>query len=135
MSLLFLSSIHEYVSRSEFVALLQLSATGGRRATPVHTPSGFVPREETLFPPPGLCRAILPALFPAWAVSRCTIHQLMSTYFDSSLWEMKSSHTLGENASHYPATNLLLRERARSHLCTALRTVPESSTSNELPLG
>ena len=84
----FLYPFHGYVSRSDII-VIYFSAAGGRRATPVNRrQAGVVPREETLFFPPGLCRAILPALFPAWAVSRYTIHQLSSSYFESSLREI-----------------------------------------------
>ena len=44
-----------------------------------------VPLEDTLFHPQRLCRAILPALFPAWVSPRFTIRQMISAYANSTL--------------------------------------------------
>ena len=54
---------------------------------------GLVPQEDAPPCPQRLCRAILPALFPAWASPRCTIRQRRSAFADPSLQECAHSWT------------------------------------------
>jgi len=78
------------------VTSIETNWTVPREETP-HAIHSAIPLEDTPSYPQRLCRAILPALFPAWVSPRFTIGQLTSAYANSSLQDCM--HTLGQNAS------------------------------------
>ena len=80
-----------------------------KRLTPNFANAYALLHQKTSFSPQRLCRAILPALFPAWVSPRCTIHQLGSAYANSSLRE--ALHTLGENVFKIFAYNVKVRRK------------------------